>query len=393
MQRTLAAALAGALLLMAPSCARRGISTEGDICQYARDVLADTSARAFHLLRDFDPKDPEGSIAIVGEPGEVMAITEYMLSCDRYSNISGATTPDGLPDFSGETLSPVLDIANSPYSKLCQGEDGLPLREVAVRNFLSCLDTVCYMTILDTVPTVPRQKAKMVVLSCSYTAAFGLSDIDTLRSLSGSDIPIVSAPNAMVRYSCAHAGNKDVNIGVWASKEILLSGVYASVFTRESERRGLGKIPYEVFSADSASDVKGRFTEFLHRYSLSGNTAKLTSLIIDDPSVPLSELEEVVDRMRTSDDDRDIAYSSMLSDDFVCVDPSTAIAWSCFRQMRSANTFTHAVAYPDMKGYATAKREDGESYVMVELLDRYLPSSLALEMEEKAPNMFSLYVR
>ncbi|MBQ3996841.1 MAG: hypothetical protein II637_02255, partial [Bacteroidales bacterium] len=104
-----------AVALLAVSCSDHQVSGRY-VSPYAKSILTDTSSVEYRILSAYDMQQEEtGTIAVIGEPEETLVLSEYLLGCDNFSNINGSAVPDGLPDFSGEVIVPILDVANAPY--------------------------------------------------------------------------------------------------------------------------------------------------------------------------------------------------------------------------------------------------------------------------------------
>lgn len=403
---------AGALALI--SCGRRTVG-RNDVIPMVRKILKDTSSAAFRTVSSYNPKEHGGPIVVIGTPTEALRMTEDMITSDRFDNVDGRAVRDSLPDFAGETFSTLLDVANSPYSGYFTiGNEGF-LREAAVLDFLSAMDTVCAASPYDTETKVSKPKAKVVVLASSILSAYGYYDIDTIVSVAGGKVPILSTVRSMYNLAWARHGD-DIRIGIWSSPNLIGNGVYSTVLEREGGAHPGTVI--EAFSPDTSSSVEDRFMHFMEMYSDAGDPEPMDVLLLDDPDVDVDELRSVIESLAETEDIDKLAYSKLLGKDFECIDAGEAISSECFRLMREKNCFTHKIAYPAFKPYITvpavnlpveAYMDDGSlsdeykfnrapdsgtvSFMTVEMKDRYVPESIISYMQEKTPNTYSLYVR
>lgn len=416
MKKFIFIALGALILLTASSCKERSVHNRS-IIPYVARLLSDTVTYDYGILSAYDPAYKSGTIAVIGEPEEALLLTEALMTSDRYDNIHGNLRGDGLPDFAGEVFAPVLDVANAPYDGYITHANEDFLSEVTVRNFLAALDTACYLNSYDKDRLVQKAPAKMVVLASSFAAAYGYFEIDTLCRRAGKPVPVFSAPHAMLDYAWKRHG-KGFNLGVWTTSDILGAGVWSTVFPRSARRHGDAVATYEAFCPDSSASVRDRFMEFMSMYASVGNPGKLSALVLDDPSVSVDSLRSVVESVMKIDEDSYITWRNYLTDDFEIIDPSTAVAASCYGYLREYNMFTHKIAYPEVKVYATAPvnglpeeayAPDGwltdefrysrgsnveeASWSMVELKDKYLTTALRDLMIVKTPKLFALYVR
>ncbi|MBQ8071736.1 MAG: hypothetical protein IJ202_12925 [Bacteroidales bacterium] len=379
-------------------------------------LLSDTTAALFHPISSYNPKNTAGSITIFGAPDEVVRMTEYLLTADLFNNVDGSRKGDGLPDFAGEVIAPILDLANSPYQGYIEAENENLLSDIAVRAFLTALDTAAYASPTDTVPTLGSKKAKIVVFASSLFGTYGLPEIDTLNAVVGRKVPVMSGPGAMVDYIYTTRG-KDQKIAVLTSSTSLGAGVYSTVFSYAAKKHGV--VPdYTVFCPDTARSEAGKLREFLWKCeaSLSGN--KLSAMIVDDPTVDMDRMDEALATIMSSDSPSDARLRAILSPGFEMIDPKKAVSTMCYRILRERNIFTHKIAYPDIEEYVTRPSyvvptasldsqgnlihgykygripSDGPSaYSVVPLRDEYLSRAFLEYMEADTPNFFSLYVR
>ena len=103
------------------------------------------------------------------------------------------------------------------------------LKELTVKNFISAVDTSCAFSQYDRDTKVHKSSSKVVVLTSSYTSAYGYDDIEALVKGTGSEIDVISPVHAMFRYAMKRHGGDKAELAVWTTSEILGSGVYATV--------------------------------------------------------------------------------------------------------------------------------------------------------------------
>ncbi|MBR1406532.1 MAG: hypothetical protein IJ578_06325 [Bacteroidales bacterium] len=406
-----------AVLILACASCRERVTGGRPVIPYVAGLLSDTTSYDYGILSMFNPANKAGSIAVIGEPEDALFLTEQLLTSDRYDNIDGALRPDGLPDFAGEIFAPVLDVANAPYGGYFTHGNEDYLSEITVRNFLAVLDTACFLSSYDTDRLVHKAPAKMVVLASSYSTAYGYFNIDTLCHVAGRDVPVIPLTRAMLDAAWNRYGN-GINVGIWTTGDVLGAGIWSAAFPYAARRHGDAKATYSVFCPDSSATVLDRFMNYMQMYAAAGNTAKISALVLDDPAVPLDSLRAAVSSVMKVDRDSYITWRNLLADDFEIIDAGSAVASACYAYLRENNRFTHKVAYPDVKVYATAPVNglpetaygpDGwlteefrynrasnvgdPTYSLVELKDKYLTEELRDRMIVRTPKLFSLYVQ
>ena len=380
-------------------------------------LISDTTSSWYYPLSAFNPKSVDGTIALFGASDEVARMTEYLLTADNFNNVDGSSRPDSLPDFAGEIFAPVLDIANTPYQQYISENSEALLGDIAVRAFLSAIDTAVYTVPADSLKSYPRTKAKMVVFPSSLFAAYGAADIDTLNAISGRKVPVIFTPNAMVEYLYSRH-SQGMNVGVLTTSDIMGAGVYSSVFPSIMKKYGDESTNYYVFCPDTARSESAKLNAFLSMFETSGVGGKLSAIIVDDSTVDLGDMREAVDALISSVSAQDAPYRNLLASDFEMVDPMKAVSTVCYKYLRTKNLFTHRISYPEVKCYAAMPSyavkgaqmdvvgdleysfkygrtpDDGPSvFSVVPLRDEYISRAFLEYMETYTQNLFSLYVR
>ena len=130
-----------ALLVAFVSCNEHPVVVR-DTIPYVKQLAADTTG-IFRLVHTYRTAGTKGSIAVIGEPEAAARLASAFLSADRVDNIDGRSAPDRLPDFAGETFDILMDLYNAPYIRFAASSPD-SLREVAVRNAVTAVDTVAY---------------------------------------------------------------------------------------------------------------------------------------------------------------------------------------------------------------------------------------------------------
>ncbi len=161
------------------SCGRKE-SGGANATPYVESIIADTTSREYGLVSAYNPHKREASIAVVGGPREVILMTEALLVSDRFSNVDGSSSPDGLPDFAGESIVPVIIPEIS--------------RETVARGFVAAMDTLVHADVSDAERSLVKLPAKIVVLASPEVRDNGYSDVDTLCAVIGRAVPVVAVP-------------------------------------------------------------------------------------------------------------------------------------------------------------------------------------------------------
>lgn len=364
-------------LLALSSCAKKAIGKLQPVPIVQR-MISDTSSSGYSLVSSYNIKSTAGPIAVLGMPEDVMRVTEELLTSDYCNNVSGRPPGDGLPDFAGETVLMMLDLANSPYMGKADEEDGVKLREVTVRNFLSALDTIYYRSPYETEEHLIKRKAKLILIASSLSSFYGLYDIDTLCKSAKKAVPVFSSLGSAVKSSIRKA-KSGLSI-VWASPGLL----------REAEK---GEAVENMFIPISKGDVERRFKDLLDKCEGAGKKEKIASIILEDNALPIDSLKNFVQALKNTEEGEMLVYKKMLSPDFEFILPEKAVAQEAYSYLRKVNGFTHKIEYPGIQALVSLPSPDKYSYIYVEMKDRYFEDSLFTYMSNFAPKTFSLYVR
>lgn len=340
--------------VMSLSCAR-SVTADTDVLPYIRNVLADTSSVAYSVLAGYDPADRYGSIAVAGPEESTRQLAAYLMACDMFDNIDARESRDSLPDFAGELFASCYDLADTSYAGLVRDGKDDALREVTVRNAVAAAAGECYQNAFSNVPSVEKSPAKIIVFSSSFSEV-GTADVDTLFSLFGKTVRLVSPVEAIAqRIEEEHVAGK---IGIWADNDVLASGVYARVF--RNWNRGFD---YVGFSPDGFSTAEEGFFRFLDMYMSTGEVVPLSAVVIDDFRLSgyAASINEVASRVRSSTTDEHAVYRAILADDFKVIDAVSSIARSCYRTLRKENLFTHIIRYPLSEEYAIVRSPEANA--------------------------------
>lgn len=338
-----------------------------------REIVADKENPSHKLLKGLLPSAKEGAVFILGETGDVIPLTEAFLSADRFDNATGRPSPDGLPDFSGECFSGILDEAGGPYSASLMQDDGTLLRERCVRVTVDALDSTCFLSPYDREGGVPKAPAKLVVLASSPLTAYGQFDVDTLFTLMGCKVPVLS-PLQCLMDEIFDQTETDVNLGVLTSRENLSTGVYSSVFAHYCHDKGLNASACTVLSPRDSSDVVGGFFD---DYIAAGVRGKLDYLIVDVPGLDPAALREQVDLLLSVMNPESLKYREAVSPSLEILFPRDCVVRRCYAEMRSRGLFSFRIAHPRAEGFLTVP-------ALIPYSGRYA-SSRTLEILDFAP--------
>ena len=347
-----------AALLLTAGCRE----TEGSgrpTVPYVSGIL-EGHGRDWALVAGFNPADPKGSIALVGPADRNAELAGRFVGGDVFDNIDGRLAPDGLPDFAGERIDVISDIANLPYEAFLGGRED-SLRSVTARNFIAALDTALSIGAFDSERLERKENAKVVVFTSPLSAAYGAFDVDTLVRSAGRAIPVIF-PARMLLGRQLERNIPHLHVAVLTDSLTAASGAYQDVFDELAEQQGQLGCGCVAFPCDSASYAGA----VLDAYRTAGGNMPVSAVIVDDPSVDIDAVRESFGWIMRVQSEANLSYRKLIADGFVIVDASRAVTDECYRILRRTNNFTHDIAYPYSKEYVTVKATGGSGYNLVE---------------------------
>ncbi len=328
-----------AVLLAAVSCGPRQRSGREAI-SLVYDIVTGSDARGSRIMSEFGNPASGGEIYIAGSPIFTRPLAARFLECDIADNVRGRKWSDGLKDFAGETFCCMIDEAFPPYSRFASTPDSL--RELAVRYLLAALDTRCNVSIYDLDGNAEKSSAKIMVLSDPWLLRYGKFDIDTLQTLTGGTVPVIS-PQALMLEAVLAADTKSFNVGIICDSSCVSSGIYPELFRHACSK-------YDVVGA-KCTVGSGSLYDFLDSYLLGGNARPLDAILLDDPAADMDAFEEQLKAIRDFSREEYMKYGRCVSQSLRLVSSSALTMEECYRILRSRSLFTHKIAQPVLKNY------------------------------------------
>lgn len=313
-------------------------------------IAADTTGPG-RLAARAGQRGADGSIALIGEPEEVIALTRRFLRADVRDNVDGRVLRDSLPDFAGERFDAILDAFNGHYAHFLEADSALDsLREAAVRNAVFAWDSTCVKSAQDHTARLHKTRAKILIFTSSMQAEYGLFDVDTLQQLCRGRSILLSPVEVLLEE--AFAGGAQ-HIGVWTSRDVKASDAWQRVFSRKAPAGA----SLAVIAPDAALDIRTELRGFLRQYRATGRP--LDAIILDRYEADLSPLQSELAMIRRAGAEEDAAFDKMLSSGFRFLEPGPVIVDATYRLLRERNLFTHRIASPAVQYYQTEESEDG----------------------------------
>lgn len=330
-------------------------------------IAADSSGQG-GLIARAGSRGAYGSIAIIGEPADVITLARRFQSIDAVDNVDGRPVRDSLPDFAGESFDAILDVFNAPYAHFLEGPapETDSLREAAVRGAMAAWDSLCYRSASDREALLKKQQAKVLIYTSSLHAEYGLYDVDTLQQLTGGKTQILSIVDVMLDNALA-SGSR--NLAVWTTPEARTSGAWEHVFESKNTK---GEATLAVLAPDAALDIRTELRNLLRQYQNTG--LQLHVLLVDRFDVDKAPLASEVAMIRREGTEEDAAFSRMLAQDFRIMMPAQALTQATYAVMRRDRLFTHRILRPSIRYYETVEGSQGTP-VLQEVTPAYIQST------------------
>lgn len=177
-------------------------------------------------------------IGVIDASSEGFSVVEDLLVADYVDNITGALSPDGIPDFGGENFQFLADEANSPYRNYIQNGNVAFLKEQVVRNSLFMMGSSFYNLTVDDFRNGVKERVKAIVLFSNLSVMNGMAEVKDLISRSGVDIIVVGAIEAALRNTFEGCSKSDnYCVGVLASSNGVTAREYEETIRRMAQER------------------------------------------------------------------------------------------------------------------------------------------------------------
>lgn len=338
----------------AVSCKKKAETGEPPIALVSY-ILDNSSLPSHRLVAGYAAQDPSKSIFLAGGPVLCEALRSRLLSADDYDNIDGRRSPDGLPDFAGETICTMIDFANVPYSSFVDSGRENALREITVRNVLTAMDTLCFINEYDRSGVASKPLPKVLVMASPYSAEYGRYDVDTLFRSLGCRLPVIY-PFGTMLDKVFDSRQGSVMVGVLSGEESLSPEGYASLVASKASAAGRSDCSCIVFRSDASS--QDPLLSFLDSCLVAGMVRPLDAIIVDDPSADHDAMRLTLGRITNRDNQESLSYGNLIAPGCMLQDITTAVSDECYRMLRKGNLFTHNIAFPRSLEFRTVTLPD-----------------------------------
>ena len=339
------------VMTVAVSCGSR---TEDDrqSIPFVGNMLGDTTNYYYGILDSYEPSDRYGALSLCGPAELVLPLSERFAEYDRFDNVTGRNRPDGLPDFAGETINILADMANAPYKGYLDAGNEDFLREISVKEALFAVSGKCYSNPYDHEASVDKLPAKTIMIASSVMSEFGRKDIDDLFSLAGKDVPVIDPVRAMVR-SAERRHPAPSSVCILMDNELIASGIYTTIMKDENFLQVWRDVNYIELAPDTGVGLDSLLYGILDRYIDTGISMPLSVALIDmsEMAFMADTLTAMARKLYHSESIEDEKYKAILTEEFEFIGKYDAILSECYHWLRENDMFSHKVAYPELRYY------------------------------------------
>lgn len=356
------------LALVAVSC-KPGEQEGRKTVPLVREILSDKDS-PYNCLVSGRAANPSDDICVIGSEAACTVISDAILTLDERDNVDGKMFSDGLLDFSGETVSCIIDSNSRDYPQIISRHENVSLREGAVRLALAALDTTYHLSPYDISGRGGKVPAKVLVLTDPHFIQHAAFDIDTLFKATGCGIPVISTLDVMFDEVFAAAAGKSVNVGVLCDSANVNSVSYNALFNAAMNRNGAKNSGCVVIPA--RGNDKGTMLDFLDDFIETGIELPLDFIVVDSYSVDIDEMKADLATAVSVMNEESMTYGKLISEEFAFIDPAGSICRRCYELLRGENLFTHNISKPQTVAYYSAARPGAEDNSIILISGAYV---------------------
>lgn len=168
-----------------------------------------------------------------------LTVLDALVRYDKNNNETEQDGTDGKPDFSKENFIYLADQANMPYGNYFKANKTDLLKEHIVKDVQFLLAQKYYITPIDTVYHLDKQKVKAIVIACNTATAYGQQNVDAFMAKTGLNIPVIGVINAGVRGTLkSFSLDENGAVGVFATVGTVASNGYGNTLKRMAKELG-----------------------------------------------------------------------------------------------------------------------------------------------------------
>jgi glutamate racemase len=125
-----------------------------------------------------------------------LTVLAAILELDAFNNVTGASGPDGRPDFENEHFVYLGDQANMPYGNYPSEQKVDFLRELILKDVVFLLGERYWLSATATMPRCDKPPVKAIVIACNTATAYGLESVRAALERWGLQVHVIGVVEA-----------------------------------------------------------------------------------------------------------------------------------------------------------------------------------------------------
>lgn len=352
-------AVSAALLLA--SCSERRENIRSYI-PYVHEILSHKESREYQLLTASSEYDTSADLAFIGDMHSAYHFSRRFTEYDVRDNVDASLGADELKDFSGETLSCIVE--DTPVPSLKDSIAVTQFRETAVRKMISSLDTLAYISPYDQDGLMRKNSSKLLILGTPDYEYLSHEDMSALLKGTSSTLQIVSPLELCLLEAFRQRPGKASNVGIISSAGRDYTQIYAEHFKKLAVQEGASGSRCVFLKAERTDSL---IYSILDLYRSTGNMAPLDALIVDDYSLDPDQLKLELAEIMSVMNESSMTYGRLLAPHFKLYDSFEMAIEHCYAILRQSNLFTHNIALPQSQSFSPVLRQSeyGEQLILI----------------------------
>ena len=230
------------MVALLASCCGNAPKNKSVLTPVMEKALNDKDSKFYADFASFPKQQSELPIGVFDSGTGGLTVLEVLLNTDMVDNATGEAKPDGVLDFVKEDFIYLADRANMPYGNYSAEGKQDYLRELVMKDALFLLGNKYWTSAADALASGAKKPCKILVIACNTATAWGLDDISTLLSESGTGVKVVGVINAGVNalYDkiAMSASMEPLAVGVLATVGTIASNAYERTIVKVGEQIG-----------------------------------------------------------------------------------------------------------------------------------------------------------
>jgi glutamate racemase len=230
----------GSMLLM--TCAEQGRLTIERKTTSLVELVKEGESELFNVPFDRYEGDTKALPIGVFDSGiGGLTVLAAILELDAFNNVTGASGPDGRPDFESERFVYLGDQANMPYGNYPSEQKVDFLRELILKDVVFLLGERYWLSANAETPRYDKPSVKAIVIACNTATAYGLESVRAALERWGLPVHVVGVVEAGAdgAIEAITESGKGGAVAVLATVGTCRSEGYVRAVTKAAEEAGI----------------------------------------------------------------------------------------------------------------------------------------------------------